>query len=53
MHYLDRTVIGPVHAVPHAVRKGNFLNFYDVDLIDGAGKKVAVGQFIIRDMDKR
>ena len=53
MHYLDRTVIGPVHAVPHAVRKGNFLNFYDVDLIDGAGKKVAVGQFIIRDMDKK
>lgn len=53
MHYLERTVIGPVHAVPHAVRKGKFLNFYDVDLIDGAGKKVAVGQFIIRDMDKK
>lgn len=53
MHYLDRTAVGPVHAVPRPVRKGRFLNFYDVDLLDGAGKKVAVGQFIIRDMDKK
>ena len=38
---------------PMRCERGNFLNFYDVDLIDGAGKKVAVGQFIIRDMDKK
>ena len=53
MHYLDRTAYGPVHAVARPVRKGNFLNFYDVDMIDGAGKTVAVGQFIIRDLDRK
>ncbi len=53
MHYLQRTAEGPVHAVPRPVRKGKFLNFYDVDMVDEAGKKVAVGQFIIRDMDKK
>ena len=53
MHYFDRTAEGPVHAVARPVRKGNFLNFYDVDLLDSAGKKVAVGQFIIRDLDKK
>lgn len=53
MHYLTPTAQGPVHAVPHSVRKGKFLNFYDVELIDGAGKTAAVGQFIIRDMDKK
>ena len=53
MHYFNRTAAGPVHAVPRPVRKGRFLNFYDVDIVDGAGKQVAAGQFIIRDMDKK
>ena len=53
MHYFDRTAAGPVHTVARPVRKGKFLNFYDVDLIDGTGKLVGVGQFIIRDLDKK
>ena len=53
MHYLQPTAVGPVHAVPRLVRNGNFLNFYDVEMVDGTGKTVAVGQFIIRDMDKK
>jgi uncharacterized protein (TIGR00369 family) len=53
IHYLDRTCVGPVHAVPRPVRKGKVINFFDVDLVDGAGKTVAVSQFIIRDMDQR
>ena len=53
MHYFDSSAQGPVHAVARPVRKGKFLNFYDVDVIDEAGKKLAVGQFIIRDLDKK
>ena len=53
MHYFDRSACGPVHAVARPVRKGKFLNFYDVDMLDEKGKKLAVGQFIIRDLDKK
>lgn len=53
IHYLQRTCCGPVHAVPHPVRKGRILNFYDVDLIDGNGECVATSQFIIQHLDHK
>ena len=53
IHYLRHTCKGPVHAVPRPIRKGNVLNFYEVDLVDGDGEIAAVSQFIIRDMDKK
>jgi len=53
VHYFEPTCQGPVHAVPRPVRKGKVLNFYDVDLIDGADRRVGVAQFIIRDMDHK
>lgn len=53
IHYFHHTCSGPIHAVPRPVRDGRVLNFYDVDLIDGDGRCVAVAQFIIRDMDQK
>lgn len=53
IHYFDRTCVGPVHAVPHPIRNGRVLNFYDIDLVDGEGRLVAAAQFVIRDMDQK
>jgi len=53
IHYFEKTCCGPVDAVPRPVRKGRILNFYDVDLVDGNGTRVAVAQFIVRDRDHK
>lgn len=53
IHYFSSSCCGPVHAVPRPLRKGRVLNFYDIDFIDGAGQRIGVAQFIIRDMDYR
>lgn len=53
IHYFGRTCKGPVHAVPTPIRKGRVLNFYNVDLVDGAGQTVATSQFVIQDMNHK
>ena len=53
IHYFDRTCVGPVHAIPAPIRKGRVLNFYNVDLVDGAGQTVATAQFVIQDMNHK
>jgi len=53
IHYFDKTTCGPVHTIPRLVRGGRSLYYYDLDIVDGRDRLVAIGQFIIQNISDR
>lgn len=51
IRFLEHGEDGMVEAIPRLTRGGRALYFYDVDIIDGAGRPVAAGQFVIQNLD--
>lgn len=47
MEYLRPCMVGPVVAHTHSVRQGKIIEYYQVEVTDGTGQIVAVGQFTL------
>lgn len=53
MRYVAHGSVGLVEAIPRLTRAGRILYFYDVDIVDGTGKLLAVGQFVIQNLEHK
>ena len=51
IRFLEHGEDSLVEAIPRLTRGGRALYFYDVDIVDGAGRSVATGQFVIQNLD--
>lgn len=51
MRFLKHSSTSLVAAIPRLVRGGKKLFYYDVDIVDGAGEVLAVGQFVIQSLE--
>lgn len=48
IHYLSSGMEGPIHAEARLRRSGRRIQFYDTDVTDGTGKRIALAQFVLQ-----